>query len=106
MNNQHASVNTIISRAGSRRYRVSRTPAASITSSSTGAGNTRAKTPIEIRSGSRSCAAFDSRVTPAMQRNYTHVILKKRHWGVADQLRRLAGTCALAGEETRAKTKD
>jgi len=73
MNNQHANVNTIINRAGNRRYRASRTPAASITSSSTDGGNVRASTPMEIRSGNRSCAALASRVTPATAVNYTNV---------------------------------
>src|SRR2546429_4851613 len=65
MNNQHASVNTIISRAGSNRYRCWHTPAASITSSSSHAGNVRVNTPIEIRSGNRSPATLASVVTPA-----------------------------------------
>jgi hypothetical protein len=65
VNSQHASVNSTTSRAGSSRYRCSRTPAASTTSSTSSFVNVRASTPIEIRSGNRSDAALTSRVAPA-----------------------------------------
>ena len=65
VNSQHAKVNSTTRRAGSSRYRRSRTSAASITSSISSFVNVRARTPIEIRSGSRSDAALASRVTPA-----------------------------------------
>jgi hypothetical protein len=70
MNSHIARVTYTVIRAGNDRFRCSRAPASSITSSTRAAGNALAKTPIDTRSGSRSAAERASRVTPAMIERY------------------------------------
>jgi hypothetical protein len=82
MYSHDANTKITIRRAGRRRERTSRTSASSITSSIRSLVNTAASTPIEIRSGNRSNAAFASRVTPATPTTIPHDDqLKKWHWG-------------------------
>ncbi len=50
-----------------------------LTSSNSSFGNVLVRTPIENRSGSRSCAAFSSRVNPDTSQDHPDDLLKTRH---------------------------